>query len=515
MYKRTDIKLKKSKVFGPSTLFLIAAALLIFGPFASIEHIANWVYDSAIQIRLGLDALASGHLITEEIYSWHEGLVFTAHESGWYVLIGFMYKYLGVWGVLLISSVFTCAAAIVAVFYSRERVHPLIIALVLFLTRLMKCFPDYSARPSLVSTLAFTVTLAVLLGDRKPLFKAGIFTLFSLVLAWFHGGFVPLYFVVYIVFIVIELIYRNFKTAGLLSAGIASGFIVSLLNPIGIELWTYGLKQTDSVQAISTIDEWKPLNLTIVQAFIILLVFIGFMTGRGLRDFEKKTVTKVALFCMFFIMSCIYRRFVLLLAIAVVLFAPEAYQDLLLWLKKNLLPKVPDKLRLSNAFYYLLTGVTVVMITAAGIFFSGKYIKTNTMADAEAMAAFDKGVVGYVEEAGYKKIFNSYDTGSWLAFNGIKVHIDNRFDPYNSNFSGIDYVTGKMNINNLYELDRFQAEFDCDAFVLDVNPVSCELLTEIELYAPDRYEIVYDNTVTSVIDGHGSIRWVIIECVEP
>ena len=502
-------------MYGPQTAFLIAAALLVFGPFPSMEHIANWVYDCAIQIKLGLDGMASGHLITEEIYSWHEGLTFTAHESGWYMILGFMYKYLGIWGILIVCSFFTCTSAIAAVLYSRDRVHPLFIAVTLVLVRMMKCFPDYSARPGLSSTLAFTVTIIIMLSDRKPVIKAGVFTFFCLVLAWLHGGMLPLYFVVYILFIVIELIYKNFKNAGITACGILSGFAVSLLNPIGFGLWSYGLKQTSSSEAISLIDEWKPLSFTIVQAVILLLVFIGFMTGKGVRDFEKKAVTKIALLCMFFILACVYRRFVLFLTISLALFAPEAYQDLAVWIRDYLFPKLPRTVKLSHGFYYLLTGLIAVMFVVSGVYYSGKYIKTNSMADCEAMAAFDKGAADYVKEAGYERIYNSFDTGSWLAFNGVKVNIDNRFDPYNSAFSGTDYLTGKMNITSLYELDSFRYEYDCDAFLLDVNPVSCRLLNEIELYASDRYEIVYDNTVTSVIPDRGSIRWVVIECIDP
>jgi hypothetical protein len=107
------------------------------------------------------------------------------------------------------------------------------------------------------------------------------------------------------------------------------------------------------------------------------------------------------------------------------------------------------------------------------------------------------------------------DTGAWLAFYEIKVHVDNRTDPYNSGFNNTDYLSDSFGINNLYELDSIREKYGCDAFLLEVNPVVCQLINEIELYAPDRYRIVYDNTVTSVIDGHGSIRWIIIECVEP
>ena len=39
------------------------------------------------------------------------------------------------------------------------------------------------------------------------------------------------------------------------------------------------------------------------------------------------------------------------------------------------------------------------------------------------------------------------------------------------------------------------------------------LLYEVETYAPDRYRVVYDNVVESVIPELGSTRYVIIECI--
>ena len=71
MIKSSEPKLKKQTKTDPSAVFVIAAALLIFSPFASMNHLSGWVLDCSIQIKLGLDAITSGHFITEEIYSWH------------------------------------------------------------------------------------------------------------------------------------------------------------------------------------------------------------------------------------------------------------------------------------------------------------------------------------------------------------------------------------------------------------------------------------------------------------
>ena len=132
------------------------------------------------------------------------------------------------------------------------------------------------------------------------------------------------------------------------------------------------------------------------------------------------------------------------------------------------------------------------------------------MHDIEDMAAFDYGVIELAKSRDYKRPFNSFNTGSWLAFYEVPVHIDNRIDPYMREYSGVDHIRGKMCVSSLDELDAFSKEYDCDAFILDMAEGPSQLISEIETSAYDRYQIVYDNTVTSV-DGLVTVRWVVIE----
>ena len=81
-------------------------ALFMFSPFTLIETMVNMISDTAIQIRIGLDSLSSGHIILDEIYSWHPDLIFTAHEAGWYVLLGAAYKALGIAGVIAVGRTY-------------------------------------------------------------------------------------------------------------------------------------------------------------------------------------------------------------------------------------------------------------------------------------------------------------------------------------------------------------------------------------------------------------------------
>ena len=494
-------------------VFLFALMVLMFSPFEGITSMIGMVGDTAIQIRIGLDDLAQGRLITDEIYSWHDGLVFTAHESGWYLLLGIAYKLLKLWGVILVGTAFTYATGFTAVNYMKDKANPFVAAAVIALTPLLGGFPDYNVRPAVTSIFAVTLLIVTCIGDRKPLFKAAVFSGCAFFLGWLQGGILPLFFVTYIVFIVMELITRNFRDAGKMAIGIASGFVLSLLNPMGIRAYTFGLKQSAASDIWAWVDEWNPMRFNLLQITLILIVFIAFMAGDGLRRFEKKTLTKLALLCMFFIMTCVYKRFVVYYSIAFLLFAPELLDGLLKWFIKMVIkPKKTKEIKLSDVFYYVLTVACAALLIGLACVYVPLFLPTGTMADIEAMAAYDPQAVEFIQERGYEKVFNTFDTGSWLAFHGVKVHIDNRIDPFMSEFSGEDHIRGQMNVSSLADLDAFRDRYDNDAFLINTGEGYPYLLYEIETYASDRYAVVYDNVVPSSVPGVSPVQWIIIEC---
>lgn len=513
MREVTALKSNKKSVFKSSYLFLCALMLLMYSPFAGIYSVAGMVGDTAIQIKLGLDSISMGHFITEEIYSWHPDLVFTAHESGWYLLLGFLYKTFNIWGIIILGIVFNYATGITALSYNRDKAHPFVVSLVIILTPVIGRFPSYNIRPNLISIFLLTLLLVSFLEEWKVITKAVVFVVSCFFLGWLHGGMLPMFIVIFAVLIIIELVYRNFRDVLILAGALVAGFVVSLLNPIGIRCYTYGMIQSSATDVWSEIAEWLPMDFSIIQAFLILLVLAGFMTNDGVRNFEKKAVTNLALFFMFLIMTCVYNRFDANLAIIFLLAAPEQYGSLLKWLMEVVVrTKKQIRIDFSDGFYRVLAIVCVVMIAVHGGISIPQYLPTGTFEDVERLGAMDPDAAQYILDHGYERIFNTFDTGSWLVFRGVKVHIDNRVDPYLEEFSGVDHISDQMNCVTITDLDVFAAKYDCDAFLLDMPDGFSYLLYEVERYAPDRYRIVYDNVVESPIDEIGSRRFVIIEC---
>lgn len=514
MRHEKSIDYKKSRSIDAKSFFLICALVLVYCPFFYTEMIGNYVGDTAIQIKIGLDGLSGGSFIPTEIYSWHEGLNWLPHEIGWYYILGIAYKLLGLSGVILVAAAFNYGMAGMIFRKYKDTVHPVIIVAVAAVARLLT-FPNYIARPHLFSELAILTLVYVMLSEKKILFKSIIFCVISFLMAWIHGGMVPILFAVYFVFVVIELVFRQFKSTLIYLAAAVAAFLVSLLNPLGIKIWTYGILQSANTDFWHINLEWAPKNFEIWEITLILLVFVGFVVDGRVKKFEKNAIIRLCILCMFLIASCKYCRFMNYTALFILALCPEEIQSLISWINDNVLRINKEKIKLSNASYYILSAFCALFFVFITVFSIVKFVPSNTMQTASAIAAYDENVITCVKQNGYKKIYNSFNSGTWLAFYDIPVHIDNRCDPYMAEYSGTDYLTGQMMIEDIDSLDKFFAKYDeADAAVLDLYPGTTDDWFVDDIYeATDRYKIVYDNTVTSTYKPDVRLRWVVVERV--
>jgi len=354
----------------------------------------------------------------------------------------------------------------------------------------------------------------VMLSSKSVLFKSLFFCGAAFLLAWIHGGMVPLLFVVFLVFIVIELVFRQFKTAALYTAAGAGAVVCSLLNPLGIKVWTYYLYQSQGEEVWKYNIEWAPKTFAIWEITIILLVIVAFVVDGRVRKFDKSAVTRLCIFCMFIILSCKYCRFMNFTALFIPALCTEEIQSLITWFNENVFHINKEKIKFSDASFYILSVFCILFFSFTTVFSIVKFVPYNSMSTSSAIAAYDEGVITCVKQNGYKRIYNSFNTGTWLAFYGIPVHIDNRSDLYMAKFSGTDYISGQMMINNIEDMNRFVDKYGCDALVLDLLPGTTDEWFADDLYAAkDRYKVVYDNTVTSIYKPEESYRWLVVECV--
>ena len=505
--------LKKRKLSFAAKVFVICAIALLYCPFFNMMLIGvGYAGDTLIQMRIGLDMIASKGLILDDIYSWHQGLNWYAHEEGWYLLVGAAYKIAGIAGVVGLSAIFNYAMAGVIFKKNLETVDPYIMLLVAAAGRFLS-FPNYNARPHLCSYLMFIIFIYMMLSDKRSvLAKCAVFSVFALLMGWFHGGMVPLFFVVFLLFIFIEFVSKEYKRGGQYLLGLAAGLVMSLLNPLGIKTWTYALLQSKGEEIWRFNNEWQPKTFSVPEIVIILIVLIGFILDERLYKFDKKVIAKLCLLCMFIIISTKYGRFMNFTAMMIVMFGGEELQILLNWANDNLFKIDKKKLELHDVSYYILALFCGGFMIYTSVFSWITYFPTNTVSDISGIAAYDEGVIDVLREKKYERIYNSFNSGTWLAFYEIPVHIDNRTDLYMEEFSGEEYIRGQMLITGIDEMNEFVDKYDADALVLDLEAGTTDEWFADELYASDRYSVIYDNYVTSTYDPDYTYRWMVVEC---
>ena len=496
-------------------MFIIAVIALLYCPFFNVMFIGNgYIGDAMIQIRIGLDMIAKKGLIVNDLYSWHQNLNWFPHEEAWYFVAGLAYKLGGIAGVIILTAIFNYTMAGIIFKKNLETVNSYIMVLTAAIARCFS-FPNYNARPHLASQLIFVVFVYIMLEDKISTLKKCItFSVCAFLMAWFHGGMIPLFFVVFGVFIAIEVVFKQFKTAGKYLLGLLAGAVASILNPIGIGVWTYAFLQSQGSDVWKYNMEWQPKTFSVIEISALLLIFVGFAVDERLRKFDKKVITKLCFYCMFIIISCKYCRFMNFTALVIVMFCGEELQILIEWLNANITKLDGKKFKLGDISHYILTVFCIGFMLFMTVFSWINYFPTNTVSDISGIAAYDEGVINVVKEKGYSRIYNSFNSGTWLAFYGIPVHIDNRTDLYLAEFSGVDYITNKMLISDIDEMDGFVDEYHPDALVLDLEPGTTDEYFALDLYESERYNVIYDNTVVSTYDGEQTYRWMVVEVVE-
>ena len=510
----SSLKRNKGIKLTPTNIFIISVIAVLYCPFFNMMLIGNgFIGDTMIQVRTGLDMIAKRGFIVDEIYSWHKGLSWCPHEEGWYFLVGAAYKLFGIAGVIGLAAVFNYTMAAVIFKENLKTSNPYMIIAACATARCFS-FPNYNARPHLISQLIFIVFVFNMLKDSVSTKKKCIlYIVFSFLMGWFHGGLLPVFLVVFLVFIAIEFVYKNFKT-GLTYLGAAVvGFGVACLNPAGIGGWTFGLKQNGADDIWRYNEEWLPKTFSTLEITVLLLILVAFAADKRVRDFEKKTITKLCFYCMFIIISCKYCRFMNYTAIVIAMFGAEEINILLLWLNEHITKFDLKKLKLGDISHYIISVFCVGFMLFTTIFSWTTFFPTNSFSDISAIAAYDENVITILKEKNYQRIYNSFNSGTWLAFYGIPVHIDNRIDPYMEEYSGVDHIRGKMLIADIDEMDAFVDEYDADALVLDLNPGTTDEYFIEDLYESDRYNVIYDNTAVSSYDQEQSYRWLVVEVV--
>lgn len=530
---------EKYCTYGNVFLVLLCVLVTMY-PFGYMS--GTLVLDTAVQVKTGLLMLA-GQSIDSDIYSWHEGLTWVTHEKYWYLLVGSIYKYFQVPGLVVFNCITSFIVFTFISFINKIKLRNNSISVLVSFAISMIIFDilDFDIRPQIVS-VPLTVALLLLLSFTDSKRVQYIFFLVTvMIISLLHCSTAMILFAVFGFRVIADLVFdKDFKSFFISLAVMIVGFIITLIGSGGYESWLYLSKQSCYPELMELFSAWKSYSFSPRVLVVVLLVLIAVALKYYDGSFNKKFVLNVGYYCMFLAASTIYSRMFLYFSLVGLYYMPTAitfYYELLCSEKvKCIFNKVYSFLYRFNLSILCLMFCVAVIVNYS--YYDMSVIRTIN--DAAKVCAYDMELIDFIKDKGYYKIYNDFNIGTWLLFNDIKVHIDNRVDPYLASYSGEDNFHNVYMINNLVNLDDFVDRYQPDAIIFNYDKsldtlytnnnqesynhssTMCNFIESIDRYASDKYKKVYENTVNGIqqysFSGEESyssveLTWVIYEPV--
>lgn len=303
-------------------------------------------------------------------------------------------------------------------------------------------------------------------------YKYGIYLLIiSLVICNVHVAVWPLYFILYLPYIAEYIISKCSKINNFINKKIEIkkekniksliifmilSLFTGLITPLGSIPYTYFIK-TIMGNSTSYILEHKlgfgntTITITLISVFI-LMVFLIFKS--------KKKIRIIDIF--------------MILGLSVMAINSERHFSLYILLGMisliNMISKYLDNNKNSNLNMAIDTKIFYYIVVIELILISIVRYSFNYKLDYVDKKKYPVDGVKYIKKNYYRdklKIFNEYNFGSYLLFNGIDVFIDSRADLYTKEFSGLGYdiFDDYMDISNNYDLDKLD-KYNVDLIII-------------------------------------------------
>lgn len=320
----------------------------------------------------------------------------------------------------------------------------------------------------------------------------------SLLICNIHIAVWPLYFVLYLPYIVEYLITKIRKLYKFLSKKLLIckennikkllfTMLISLgtgvLTPLDFYPYTYFIKTSIGNSQSYILEHGLGFGVSIITVSLILVSFLVALIL--LKSKEKIRIIDIFMICGLCLMTVLSQRhFALLIILGMI----SLSSILITYLKKNNF--VINMLFDSKLFFYV---VVIEVIFISGI----KFIYTANK-DYVNKEFYPIQAVNYLKDnydVNNIRIFNEYDFGSYLILNDVPVFIDSRADLYTNEFSGLSYdiFDDFMDINsgNINKLESYNIDV---VFIYRDRVLDSQLKNDydyIKVYQDD-YFVIYE-----------------------
>lgn len=440
---------------------LFFSILIIIFSISLVEK--TFQNDTFFNISIGKYIIENG-IDMKDHFSWIKGLDYTYSHWAFDIIMYLIYNSFNFTGIYVGTIILTCIINVILFNLIATRTkRPVISAAITFCVSSL-IGTSYTARSQIVSFLCFIIEIYCIeqyIDTNKIKYAISILIL-SVIVANFHAATWPLTLVLFLPYLVPAFLNltsskkygqklytkierrESYNGRNLLFLFIVTCF-TGLITPIHNVPYTYILKSMFgksnieghlSIDYIAEMEHLMPIiNLKFVIFTILFLSFLIFLPTK------IKSEHGFLMLGLYF-MALSSNRYVILLD----LIGAFVIADLMTQGVNMFIPEEMDFLDKACTKNYIM--LLLIILTVA-------YSACNLIDISHQPYVDEKeypvGATEYVlENIDYKnmKIYNHYDTGSYLMLNNIDVFIDSRLDVYCSEFSNVDIFKDFLNLES-------------------------------------------------------------------
>jgi len=466
----------KKNIVKIVNILLIIVFVILLCP-KSMQNDTFW------SIKVGQELVEEGIKNVDD-WSIHSDLKYVAHHFLTDVTIYFAYNIGDFFALYVLEIVLSLIIAGLFYIANKQITNNSKLAYAFLYIQMFLFMPFIAVRAQMVSTIVFLIQFIILEKMYKE-YKhryAIILSILPLVLANFHMGVLPFYFVIIGVYLLASIgigtknivAEKNKNIFKALLISIIVGLLLTLVNPYGIDGAIYGLKTLFSDTITYNIEEFKPLSFaTSLGLFIFIYTLFIAIVFKISKQIKLKDILLI-LGTLF--MSCSSLRYILYYVIfstVILSYISRIKIDF----------KEHDILALNTTKY---TVICVAIFSLVGL-------RIN---DIEYMDETQYPVKAYESTKQYfngdTRVFNEYTWGSYLELNNEKVFIDSRLDLYTEEYNK-DVTVFKDYLNIELKYKEIIEKYNINMFFIKSNTA-----LETILSVDSDFEEVYNDDVACV-----------------
>ena len=432
--------------FKNNFLILISVFILLGTVFFILEKTRYvTIIDSDIlwHIKTGEWIIEHKQIPKKDVFSWHDNLNWMPHEWLYDVILSISYNIIGIKAIPFIAMILLIIRIGFVSLYNIVIKKENIFAYSIFVPILLisEGYTWAVGRPLELTIILLLINLLTFIKNRKEIYYYISFGISCFLIANLHGGTIQAIFAQMFIFIGIDIIYylrnktiENKKNIIIKIKTIIIGFIFSLLNPQGLQIYNYAFKMlfTNASKATNSIAEWQPLQfIGVLGALLFLLILCSFAFCKKNKELDKEVVTKIIIISFWAIAMLRYCRCTPIFLFVVLLWGYEFIKDFI-----ELIVNEFHMQKLFLVFKYIVFFFSLIYIILTLVMFI-KWINFYFKHTNEEIIStgYSYDAINYFKENNIKtKIFND-DWGCWLLFNEIPTFVDGRCDPFVNEFS--------------------------------------------------------------------------------